>query len=164
DISDEEIEEGEIVEEEEKAYIDLNSPINIMTRTQYNWIIRKQLEPRIDPESLRGISNFTGRIRGMHIFVGHFTYVSDFLIVEDISSVLDPSLSHAVLGKPFVEVSNMTYDSSLGIVKFTNETNKIAYMMPHKIELFKSLSNMKKRTSNRSTSEAKRTKEKEWIM
>ncbi|GJS16519.1 hypothetical protein Tco_0410991 [Tanacetum coccineum] len=34
---------------------------------------------------------------------------------EDISSVIDPSLSQVVLGKPFVELSNMTYDSSLGI-------------------------------------------------
>ncbi|GJW94857.1 hypothetical protein Tco_0174529 [Tanacetum coccineum] len=127
-----------------KAYIDLNSSINIMTCTQYNWIMRKQLEPRDDPESLRGISNFTGRVRGMHIFLGNFTYVLDFLIVEDISSVIDPSLSHVVLEKPFVEVSNMTYDSSLGIVKFTNGTDKIAYMMPYKIEHFKSLSNMDK--------------------
>ncbi|GJT75813.1 hypothetical protein Tco_1042538 [Tanacetum coccineum] len=154
DISDEEIEEGEIVEEKEVGveYFD-----NFSTRSELAY-------HKIDPESLRGISNFTGRIRGMHIFVGNFTYVLDFLIVEDISSVLDPSLSYAVLRKPFVEVSNMTYDSSLGIVKFTNGTNKIAYMMPHKIELFKSLSNMKKSISNRSTSEAKRTKEEEWIM
>ncbi|GJV72236.1 retrovirus-related pol polyprotein from transposon TNT 1-94 [Tanacetum coccineum] len=38
----------------------------------------------------------------------------------------------------------MTYDSSLGIVKFTNGADEIAYMMPHKIEKFKSLSNMEK--------------------
>ncbi|GJT76057.1 putative reverse transcriptase domain-containing protein [Tanacetum coccineum] len=87
-----------------KAYIDLNSPINIMTRTQYNWIMKRQLESRNDPESHRGI----------------------------------------MLGKPFVELSNMTYDSSLGIVKFKNEADEIAYMMPHKIEQFKSLSNMEK--------------------
>ncbi|GJZ53364.1 hypothetical protein Tco_0608249, partial [Tanacetum coccineum] len=42
--------------------------------------------------------------------LGNFTYVSGFLIVEDISSAIDPSLSQIVLGKPFVEVSNMTYD------------------------------------------------------
>ncbi|GJT16596.1 hypothetical protein Tco_0875302 [Tanacetum coccineum] len=52
----------------EKAYIDLNSIINIMTRMQYNWIMRKQLGPREDPEGIRGISNFTGGIRGMHIY------------------------------------------------------------------------------------------------
>ncbi|GJY31330.1 hypothetical protein Tco_0414825 [Tanacetum coccineum] len=127
-----------------KAYIDLNSPINIMTHTQYNWIMRKQLEPINDLERLRGISNFTRRIKGMHIFVGNFTYISDFLIVEDISSVIDHSLSQVVLRKPYVELSNMTNDSALGIVRFTNGAKEIAYMMPHKIEQVKSLSNMEK--------------------
>ncbi|GJT27888.1 hypothetical protein Tco_0908163 [Tanacetum coccineum] len=75
-----------------------------MTRMQYNWIMRKQLEPREDPEGIKGISNFTGRIKGMHIFVGNFTYVSDLMIVEDISLIIDPRLSQVVLGKPFVEV------------------------------------------------------------
>ncbi|GJU37474.1 MAK10-like protein [Tanacetum coccineum] len=109
-----------------KAYIDLDSPINIMTRMQYNWIMRKQLEPREDLESLRGISNFIGRVRGMHIFVENFTYVSNFMIVEDLSSAIDHRLSQVVLGKPFVELSNMTYDLSLGIVKFTNGADEVA--------------------------------------
>ncbi|GJT74958.1 hypothetical protein Tco_1041683 [Tanacetum coccineum] len=56
-----------------------------------------------------------------------------------------------VLGKPFVEVSNVTYDPSLGIVKFTNEVDEIAYQMPHKIEQFRLLSNMEKSISNQST-------------
>ncbi|GJU85939.1 hypothetical protein Tco_1293485 [Tanacetum coccineum] len=30
----------------EKAYIDLNSPLNIMTRMMYNWIMRRKLEDR----------------------------------------------------------------------------------------------------------------------
>ncbi|GJW88872.1 hypothetical protein Tco_0164212 [Tanacetum coccineum] len=99
----------------EKAYIDLNSPINIMTCMQYNWIMRKQLEPKEDHEGIRGISNFTGRIEGMHIFVGNFTYVLDFMIVEDIR-----------------------------IVKFANGTDEIAYKMPYKIEQFNSLSDLEK--------------------
>ncbi|GKD35863.1 hypothetical protein Tco_1251372 [Tanacetum coccineum] len=118
----------------EKVNIDLNSPLNVMTHMQYNWIMRKQLEPREDPEGIRGISNFTRRIKGMHFFVGNVTYVSDFMIVEDISSIIDPRLSQVVLGKPFVEISNMTNDLSLGVVKFTNGSNEIAYKMPYKIE------------------------------
>ncbi|GJZ72507.1 hypothetical protein Tco_0636358 [Tanacetum coccineum] len=105
---------------------------------------KKQLEPRIDPKDLRRIRNFTGRTRGMHIFVGNFTYVVDFLIVEDISLVIDPCLLQVVLGEPFDESSNMIYDSSLGIVKFTNRIDEVAYKMPHKIEQFQSLSNMEK--------------------
>ncbi|GJT86974.1 hypothetical protein Tco_1068691 [Tanacetum coccineum] len=114
-----------------------------MTHMQYN-CTRKQLKPRKDPENLRGISNFTKRVRGMHVFIGNFTYVPDFIIVEDISSVIDPRLSQVVIGKPFVELSNMTRDLSLGIVKFTNGAEEIAYKMLHKIEQFNSLSDMEK--------------------
>ncbi|GJZ31103.1 hypothetical protein Tco_0576150 [Tanacetum coccineum] len=128
----------------DKAYIDLNSPINVLTRMQYNWIIRKQLKLREDPEGISGISNFTRRIKGMHIFLENFTYVSDFMIVEDISSIIDPRLSQIVLGKPFFEISNMTHDLSLGIMKSANGTDKIAYKMPHKIEQYNSLSDLEK--------------------
>ncbi|GJQ98440.1 hypothetical protein Tco_0009579 [Tanacetum coccineum] len=128
----------------EKAYIDLNSPINIMTRMENNWIMRKQLKPKEDLEGIRGISNFIGRIRGMHIFVGNYTYVSDFMIVEDISLIIDPRLSQVVLGKPFVEISNMSHDLSLGIVRFANGIDEIAYKMPHKIEQFNSLTDLEK--------------------
>lgn len=104
-----------------KAYIDLTFPANIMTSVHYNWIMKKQLVHRRDPKDSRKISNFTGRFKGIHVFVGNFAYLTDFLVVEDISSAIDPCLSHVVLEKPFVEVSNMTYDPSLGIVKFIDE-------------------------------------------
>ncbi|GJX62803.1 hypothetical protein Tco_0828119 [Tanacetum coccineum] len=80
----------------------------------------------------------------MHIFVGNFTYVSDFMIIEDISLVIVPRVSHVVLGSPFVELSGMTYDSSLGVVTLTNGNEEIAYKMPHKIEQYDSLSNDEK--------------------
>ncbi|GKE27887.1 hypothetical protein Tco_1443271 [Tanacetum coccineum] len=32
----------------EKAYIDLNSPLNVMTRMMCNWIMRSRLDPRED--------------------------------------------------------------------------------------------------------------------
>ncbi|GJX64962.1 hypothetical protein Tco_0299305 [Tanacetum coccineum] len=126
----------------EKAYIDLNSPLNIMTRMMYNWIMRRKLDPRENAN--RGVSNFTGRIKGMHVFVGNFTYIVDFMIIEDISSIIDPRLSQVVLGKPFVEISNMTHDPPEGVVKFTNGNNEVAYKMPHKIEQYDSLSNLEK--------------------
>ncbi|GKE29064.1 hypothetical protein Tco_1444448 [Tanacetum coccineum] len=80
----------------------------------------------------------------MHVFVGNFTYVLEFVIFKDISSVIETRLSQVVLGKSFVELSNMTYDLSLGIVKFTNESDEIAYKMAHKIEQFNSLSDLEK--------------------
>ncbi|GJW86978.1 hypothetical protein Tco_0162318 [Tanacetum coccineum] len=126
----------------EKSYIDHNSPLNIMTRMMYNWIMRRKLNPRENTN--RGVGNFTGRIKGMHVFVGNFTYVVDFMIVEDISSIIDPRLSQVVLGRPFVEISNMTHDPPEGVVRFTNGNDEVAYKMPHKIEQYNSLSNLEK--------------------
>ncbi|GJV23665.1 MAK10-like protein [Tanacetum coccineum] len=126
----------------EKSYIDLNSPLNIMTRMMYNWIMRRKLDPRENANG--GISNFTGRIKGMHVFVGNFTYVVDFMIFEDISSIIDPRLSQVVLGRPFIEISNMTHDLPEGVVRFTHKNDEVAYKMPHKIEQYNSLLNLEK--------------------
>ncbi|GJS90525.1 hypothetical protein Tco_0773161 [Tanacetum coccineum] len=126
----------------EKAYIDPNSPLNIMTQMMYNWIMRRKLDPR--ENSNRGVSNFTRRIKGMHVFVGNFTYIVDFMIVEDISSIIDPRLSQVVLGKPFVEISSMTHDPPEGVVRFTNETDEVAYKMPHMIEQYNSPPDLEK--------------------
>ncbi|GJW56020.1 hypothetical protein Tco_0102751 [Tanacetum coccineum] len=128
-----------------------------MTRSLYNWIMRRKLDPRGDPNGR--VINFTRRIKGMHIFVGNFTYVIDFIIVEDISSIIDPRLSQVVLGKPFVKISNMTHDPSEGVVRFTNRTNEIAYKMPHKIEQYNSLSDLEKNIQNLSTLGTRRIRE-----
>ncbi|GJZ15062.1 hypothetical protein Tco_0550739 [Tanacetum coccineum] len=113
-----------------------------MTQMMYNWIMRRKLDPRENSD--RGVNNFTRRIKGMHVFVGNFTFVINFMIFEDISSIIDPRLSQVVLGKPFIEISNMTHDPPEGVVRFTNETDEIAYKIPHKIEQYNSLSNLEK--------------------
>nr|GEU96570.1 MAK10-like protein [Tanacetum cinerariifolium] len=102
----------------EKAYIDLNSPLNIMTQMMYNWIMRRKLDPR--ENSNRGVRNFTGRIKGI------------------------PRLSQVVLGKPFVKISNMTHDPLEGAVRFINGTDEVGYKMHHMIEQYNSLSDLEK--------------------
>nr|GEY24563.1 retrotransposon Orf1 [Tanacetum cinerariifolium] len=126
----------------EKSYIDLNSPLYIMTRMMYNWIMRRKLNPRENTNG--GISNFTGRIKGMHVFIGNFTYVINIMIVEDTSSIIDPRLLQVVLRRPFIEVSNMTHDPPEGVVRFTNENNEVTYKMPYNIEQYNLLSNLEK--------------------
>ncbi|GKF16880.1 hypothetical protein Tco_0061798 [Tanacetum coccineum] len=80
----------------------------------------------------------------MHVFIGNFTYIVDFMVIEDISSIIDPKMSQVVLGKPFVEISNMAHDLQEGVVRFTNRNNKVAYKMPRKIEQYNSLLNLEK--------------------
>ncbi|GJV14621.1 MAK10-like protein [Tanacetum coccineum] len=102
----------------------------------------KKLDPRENANG--GINNFTGRIKGMHVFMGNFTYVIDFMIVDDISSIIDLRLSQAVLGEPIVEISNMTHDPPEGVVRFIKGYDEVAYKMPHKIEQYDSLSDLEK--------------------
>ncbi|GJU72177.1 hypothetical protein Tco_1263582 [Tanacetum coccineum] len=80
----------------------------------------------------------------MHVFVGNFTYVIEFMIFEYISSIIDSRLSQVVLGRPFVEISNMTIEPHEGVVRFTNRTNEVAYKMPNKIEKYNSQSDLEK--------------------
>nr|GEV11151.1 RNA-directed DNA polymerase, eukaryota, reverse transcriptase zinc-binding domain protein [Tanacetum cinerariifolium] len=110
--------------------------------TRSELVMRRKLNPR--ENSNGGVSNFTGRVKGMHFFIGNFTYVVDFMIVEDISSIINPRLSHVILRIPFIEISNMTHDLPKGVVKFTNENDEVAYKMPHKIEQYSTLSNLEK--------------------
>ena len=126
-----------------KAYIDLNSPINIMTRACYNLAMKNQLEPRTSPFS-SWLYNFVGRVKGLHVIVGNFVYVTDFVVIEDIRPVVDHCLTQVVFGRPFVEASKMSYDPSLGIVRFKEGTEEIAYQMPYKIEQFRGLTNIEK--------------------
>ncbi|GKC57398.1 hypothetical protein Tco_1084996 [Tanacetum coccineum] len=118
------------------------SNLKIPCNIRHVHIMRRKLDPREDPN--RGVSNFIGRVKGIHIFVGNFTYVLDFMIVEDISSIIDLRLSQVVLGKPFIEVSNMSYDLSSGVVRFMNEAKEIANKMPHKIDQYNLLSDLEK--------------------
>ncbi|GKA38840.1 hypothetical protein Tco_0731391 [Tanacetum coccineum] len=80
----------------------------------------------------------------MDVFIGNFTYIIDFMIVEDISSIIDPRLSQVVLGRPFIEISNITHDPPEGVIRFIDGTDEVAYKMPHKIEQYDSLSNLEK--------------------
>lgn len=119
-----------------QAYIDCESPINVMSSSVYNDIMSAQLEPRRDPKLPGEVCNFVGRIKNVHIFVGSFIYVTDFMILEDLASVIDYRLSHVVLGKPFVE-SKLRYNRLDDTVQFSTENDKVTYRMPNRMKEFR---------------------------
>ncbi|GJV72850.1 hypothetical protein Tco_1492845 [Tanacetum coccineum] len=65
------------------AYIDLQSPVNIMSRAYYNKIREKSFQARRNPYQPYKFCNFVGRAKNVHIFIGCFVYVVDFMILED---------------------------------------------------------------------------------
>lgn len=126
----------------EHTYIDLKAPMNIMSRLYYNWIMNERLSPRKDPYNPNRLCNFVRRVKGVHIFVGNFTYQCDYVILEDVRGIIDPHLGEMVLGQPFVETTKMYCDHGKGIVQFTDGIEKITFMMPHMRKELKDIKNL----------------------
>ncbi|GJR51957.1 protein kinase-like domain, concanavalin A-like lectin/glucanase domain protein [Tanacetum coccineum] len=119
------------------AYIDLESPINIMFRRQYNQLMTYGLRSRQKPLNPNKISNFVGRIRGLKIFIGSFAYECDFMILEDTTSIIDHHLGEMVFGRPFIEETGLVYNEKEGAVMFKQDDEKITFKMPYTIKIFK---------------------------
>ncbi|GJU00200.1 protein kinase-like domain, concanavalin A-like lectin/glucanase domain protein [Tanacetum coccineum] len=119
------------------AYIDLESPINIMSSRQYNQIMTYGLGSRQKPSNPHKISNFVGRIRGLKIFIGSFAYECDFMILEDTTSIIDRYLGEMVFGRPFINETGLVYNEEEGTVMFKQDDEKITFKMPHTLKIFK---------------------------
>ncbi|GKE34468.1 hypothetical protein Tco_1453790 [Tanacetum coccineum] len=83
--------------DKKQAYLDMESPINVMSRLHYNWIVSNRLKPRRKPSNPKKICNFVGRVRGLKVFIGNFTYECDFMVLEDSTSVIDHDLGSVVI-------------------------------------------------------------------
>ncbi|GJR32594.1 protein kinase-like domain, concanavalin A-like lectin/glucanase domain protein [Tanacetum coccineum] len=119
------------------AYIDLESPINIMSRRQYNQIMTYELKSRHKPSNPNKISNFVGRIRGLKIFIGSFSYECDFMILEDTISIIDHHLGEMVFERPFIDETGLIYNKERVTVMFEQNDEKITFKIPHTMEIFR---------------------------
>ncbi|GJQ99101.1 MAK10-like protein [Tanacetum coccineum] len=117
------------------AYIYLESPINIMSRRQYNQIMTYGLRSRQKPSNPNKTSNFVGRIRGLNIFIGSFTYECDFMILEDTTSIIDHHLGEMIFGRPFIEETSLVYNKEEESVMFKQDNEKITFKMPHTMKI-----------------------------
>nr|GEU85333.1 protein kinase-like domain, concanavalin A-like lectin/glucanase domain protein [Tanacetum cinerariifolium] len=105
------------------AYINLDSPMNVMILAYYK-IVRSQ------GYEYRGL-NFV-RIRiDMHLFVENMSYVMDFTILENVKANIDPSSSQVVLSKPFVETTKLILDNKKGLITFTDEIREVTFNTPY---------------------------------
>nr|GEY26808.1 protein kinase-like domain, concanavalin A-like lectin/glucanase domain protein [Tanacetum cinerariifolium] len=119
-----------------QACIDLESPINAMSKQHYKWIMSKGLESRQKPSDPSKNNNFVGRVMGLKVFTGNFTYECNFVILEDTTSIIDHQLGEVVFGKPFVRETGLVYDQEEGTLVFEKDNEKITFKMPHKMETF----------------------------
>ncbi|GKE88604.1 hypothetical protein Tco_1566079 [Tanacetum coccineum] len=129
------------------AYIDLQSPVNIMSRAYYNKIREKPFSINV----VKPIPIHTSFATSLEepktcIYLLDVFYVVDFMILEDLGSIIDSGLSEVVLGQPFAHTSKLTYDESLGLIRFAihpkelNEEDKrreVEYVMSKILGIYK---------------------------
>ncbi|GJR04523.1 hypothetical protein Tco_0527507 [Tanacetum coccineum] len=80
----------------------------------------------------------------MHIFIGCFIYVVDFMILEDLGNIIDSGLSEVILGQPFAHTSKLTYDESLGLVRFAQRDDEVMFRMPQRTNELDLVSSLEK--------------------
>ncbi|GJS27590.1 protein kinase-like domain, concanavalin A-like lectin/glucanase domain protein [Tanacetum coccineum] len=120
-----------------QTYIYPESPINVMSKLNYYWIMSEGLKSRRKPLNPEKISNFVGRVKGLKVFVENFTYECDFIVLEETTNVIEHYLGGMILGKPIMKETELVYDKDEGTVTFKKDKEKITFKMPHKMERFK---------------------------
>ncbi|GJX62359.1 protein kinase-like domain, concanavalin A-like lectin/glucanase domain protein [Tanacetum coccineum] len=118
------------------AYIDLESPNNVMSKQHYNGIMNKGLELRQKPSNPSKNNNFVGRVRGLKVFIGNFRYECNFMILEDTTRIIDHHLGEVVFGKPIVRKTGLVYDQEEETVTFKKDNEKITFKMPRTMEAY----------------------------
>ncbi|GJT97219.1 hypothetical protein Tco_1092737 [Tanacetum coccineum] len=103
--------------------------MNIITRKAYNTIMVDGLE------SIR--MNLVATVRYVYVFVGSFTYVTDFVVLEDIGEFIVHDMAEVVMGKPFRKFTQLEYDCVKGLVSFTRIFDNYTFQIPRTILRFK---------------------------
>ncbi|GJZ28984.1 hypothetical protein Tco_0573631 [Tanacetum coccineum] len=101
------------------AYIDIDSPMNVMSLAYYNIIRNQGYEHRGE--------NFVRIGKDMHVYVRNMIHVMGFTILESVEANIDPSLSQVVFGQPFVEITRLTLDKKNGLITFTDGIKEVPF-------------------------------------
>nr|GEU37126.1 zinc knuckle CX2CX4HX4C [Tanacetum cinerariifolium] len=111
------------------AYFDPFLPMNIITRKAYNTIMVKGLESTW--------KNLVFIVRDVYMFVGIFTYITDFVILEDIGEFILRDMAEVEMGKPFRKITKLEHDYAKGLISFTRIFDNYTFQMPRTIPRFK---------------------------
>ncbi|GKA01895.1 hypothetical protein Tco_0674560 [Tanacetum coccineum] len=116
------------------AYFDPFLPMSLITRNAYNTIMVEGLESTG--------KNLVVVVRDVYIFVGSFTYITDFVVLEDIGEFFQINKTEVVMGKPFRKIAKLKYDCANRI--FDNYTFQMPRTIPRLYLIRRSLEVLRK--------------------
>ncbi|GJZ30138.1 hypothetical protein Tco_0575185 [Tanacetum coccineum] len=111
------------------AYLDFFLPMNIISHKAYNTIMVK---------GIKGTrKNLVVVVKDVYVFVGSFTYITDFVVLEDIGEFIMSDMAEVLMGRPFRKITKLKYDVAKGLVSFTKIFDTYTYRMPRTIPRLK---------------------------
>ncbi|GKC32772.1 hypothetical protein Tco_1040066 [Tanacetum coccineum] len=111
------------------AYLDPFLPMNIISPKAYKTIMVEGLE---GPGK-----NLVAIVKDVYVFVGSFTYITDFVVLEDIGEFIMSDMTDILMGRPFRKITKLKYDIANGLVSFTRIFDTYTYRMPRTIPRLK---------------------------
>ncbi|GJW83763.1 homeodomain-like protein [Tanacetum coccineum] len=109
-------------------YIEPQYPFNIMSRKAYNSIMKHEL--------VYTGNNTVGFFRNLHVFVGGYQFLTNFIILESINEFVEKGLTEVLFGQPFKEHVRIVEDWVKGVLWFKIKDDKTIFNMPRAEERF----------------------------
>nr|GEX24252.1 homeodomain-like protein [Tanacetum cinerariifolium] len=111
------------------VYLDPFLPMNVISRKAYNTIM---------VEGLEGTGkNLISIVKDVYVFFRSFTYIMDFIVLEDIGEFIMSDMTEVLMGRPFRKITKLKYDVAKGLVSFTKIFDTYTYRMPRTIPRLK---------------------------
>ncbi|GJZ45291.1 hypothetical protein Tco_0592887 [Tanacetum coccineum] len=103
-------------------YIDLIFTFNIMSRATYNSIIKREL--------IYTGNNIVGKAKNLQVFIGCHSFLTDFIILENVNEFVEKGLAEVIFGKPFKDEIGLEDNIIKGIIWFKIGDDKTIFNMP----------------------------------
>ncbi|GJS45489.1 homeodomain-like protein [Tanacetum coccineum] len=103
--------------------------VNVMSKEFHNSIIK-------DKMVYKG-NNVIGALMNVPIFVGTFSVVTDFAVLENVDAYRDERMGDAIFGKPFLRKVEIKAKRFEGMITIYNGDNEVTYQMVRSHPRFK---------------------------
>ncbi|GJY01974.1 putative reverse transcriptase domain-containing protein [Tanacetum coccineum] len=103
--------------------------VNVMSKKFYNSIMRDKME-------YKG-NNVVGALMNIPIFVGTFSILTDFAVLEDMDAYRDKGMGDVIFGEPFLKEVGINAKRFEGIISIHNVNEEVTYQMVQSHPRFK---------------------------
>ncbi|GJY33369.1 putative reverse transcriptase domain-containing protein [Tanacetum coccineum] len=107
--------------------------INVMSKKFYKSIMRDKMEYKEN--------NVVGALMNIPVFVGTFSILTDFTVLEDMDAYRDDGMGDVIFGEPFLRKVRINAKRFEGIITIHNGNEEVTYQMTRSHPRFKHYTN-----------------------